>query len=453
MNKVLNFLAALGGVLFAVLLLGCGEEYKVGEGYVPYLEQSIFVLPETYSGEPYLAGSPAERLYMDAGTMKKFSAAYSLDGTYLTRKDADGRIQGTFWEVEGEIINLVSFRGTFETPGFRRIYLYSIDVLGDTIKDSLDVFVNTPIALELKSPEKDDNLVDPLAEDGVLFTWDVSGIDSWENSRCFLYASTNIDSLWDSQIRMNDCSHGERMKGPLAKGIPRDSSVTFYWGVKAVNFTEDNFSEVAVSPVQKFSTRFVNGDSAILKIPLIYQSLKAEDSVYSQILLTDAKGNEISTFENRKAKALVEIRVKPQSGLRLTVKEKERIEFKPVSIQMDVPVATLVLVDTLNLVDSIPPQGAPVKEGFSVSDSIRFYVLDRGSGIDVNRTSIIYEGDTLRADYAGNIMSFKNPCVSSCTIRLNVYDRAKNQIPETYWKIERRLDSTYVRGPFPGEAP
>lgn len=431
------------------LLSSCGEESLFSEEDVSTIEQSIFVVPEDFSGQPFLSGSPAKKTYIDINETAKFWAVYSLDGLYLTQRQASDYIQETLWEIENEFIDHTVIMASFDTPGHRQILLHSTDFLNDTITDTLDVFVNTPIGIELLSPMNKYNLVDPLAEEGVYLSWKISGSDSWENSTCSIFASSVKDSVWDNLIEQNDCSKKVQIEGSLVKELDKDTSLTFYWAVKAANFVDDGFIEIASSPIYQFSTKFIHSDSAVISIPIKYNSLKEQDIVSTQITVVNTLGDTLGVIHQNKPSTTIKFKVKPQPDLHIFLKEKRRTEYSQDSLRIDVPEASLFAMDTVFFYDSIPPQVAPLKERILSKDSIRFYALDNGSGIDATRTSYIAGSDTLHANFKNSIISFKNPCIRSCTIQVIAFDNAMNQSPETYWNIEIKTDSTFIYGPFP----
>lgn len=448
MIKRINIIALVIFLYATIMLAGCGKDSLFDASEVSSLEQSIFIVPANYTGLPFIGRSPAKTVYLDTNETIKIWAVYSLDGQYLTQREASSYIQGNFWEVEGESINLTAFRASFDTPGHRQVLLRSIDFLNDTIVDTLEVYVNTPIAVELVSPENKYNQVDPLAEEGVFLSWKISGTDPWENATCSVYASNNKDSVWNTLVEQNDCSQKAQIEGSLVKNIEKDTSLTFYWAVKAANFVDNNFIEIANSPIYQFSTKFLYSDSAVVVIPILYSGLKEKDSVNTQIILTNSAGDTIKSIQQTKRDTTIRLKVKAQTGLQVLLKELNRTDYRQAKFKIDVPEASLFLADSVIFYDSIPPQVAPLKGEFPATEEIKFFALDNGSGIDANRVSYVIESDTLQAKYSNSIISFKNPCTSSCMIRVSVFDNAKNQSPEIYWKIDIDGETTYIHGPF-----
>ena len=76
-----------------------------------------------------------------------------------------------------------SFEHTFDSVGYRIGILNTIDYTGDTLKDTIHIFVGTPLQISIVSPPLNAG-VEPLSDDYIELNWDISGIDPWEKSNC-----------------------------------------------------------------------------------------------------------------------------------------------------------------------------------------------------------------------------------------------------------------------------
>ena len=107
------------------------------------------------------------------------------------------------------------------------------------------------------------------------------------------------------------------------------------------------------------------------------------------------------------------------------------------------------LGDSLVFTDKIPPKASPVKTSLALTDSVRFYFMDSGSGINpTQKKFVIADFDTVTVTYESNILSFANPCRKDCQIRIPVPDNARNRNSELFWRMEPDKDSLRITGPF-----
>jgi len=144
------------------------------------------------------------------------------------------------------------------------------------------------------------------------------------------------------------------------------------------------------------------------------------------------------------------LNVPPQSGIKVLVKEKKLYEFAAESAFVDLNPSSINVLDTMVLKDLISPERWPVQTRILDGDSIRFYWMDNGSGINTTKTFVIFDGDTLDYKLDNAIISFKHSCLKSSKVQIEGKDYAGNSTSSLYWEIKRSAsseDSLYIEGP------
>lgn len=457
MKNLLIFLAIL-----CTLLTACGDDYTVSETSVPTLKQHVFVLPDRFNGQPYLSSTPVNTVYLDTSETVKLYAVYSLDGKYLTTDSSTDYYQSHSWEIDGEKFNISPLRFGFRTPGQRDIVLHTVDFLNDTLKDTVKVFVNTPISLYIDGPEDGYNLVQPGSDSEVELHWTLTGADPWETAWCSVYASFNASKVWKSNIGDVDCFHGAKIVGPFIKELllkeikektSPDTSVTIYWGVKAVLNTEDGFMEADSTAIFRFSTRYLNDDSARITIPFVYDDIRNADT-HTDAIVTSDRGDTLARENIKGSPASISVKISPQTKIHVQLIERDRKEFKADEVVIDALPGTHTTLDTIHFRDNIQPQVALLHNRISLGDSVVFYALDNGSYINPHRIFVTSGKDTLEYTYEEPFIKFKAPCIVSCKINVHVEDYARNSSPNLHWNISFSMenmfatDSVDIDGPF-----
>ena len=229
----------------------------------------------------------------------------------------------------------------------------------------------------------------------------------------------------------------------------KDTSLMVYWGVKATAFTDNGFEEQA-RDASSFSTKFTERRNSVIQVKPIYEGLTPGSKVSTKIVLINALGDTLKTVSYEKPNEPLNINVQPQSGLRIYTYETKLTDYEANPITIDVPERTMVrLADSIVFTDKIPPKASPVKTSLALTDSVRFYFMDSGSGINpTQKKFVIADFDTVTVTYESNILSFANPCRKDCQIRIPVPDNARNRNSELFWRMVPDKDSLRITGPF-----
>lgn len=456
MKRIVSALSILATM---VAILACGDSYLIEDGDQPTLGQHIFVLPDRYAGQPYNYDSPATTVYLDTNQTVRFWASYSLDGRYIPSDSSDDLFLSHSWTIEGENFNISPLRYRFLTPGFRRGILETIDLLNDTLRDTVNIYVNTPVSIGILAPVNGFNQVNPGPNSSVKLRWTLAGLDPWEKSKCYVYAAYNKEDVWNNALGSVNCSEGSTLSGNfLGDSLTRyitnhpksDTSVTIYWGVRAIFFTEDGFEEQDSTDIYHFSTLFMHNDSATIRIPVVYDNLR-NGNVHTKLLITNSDGDTLDYQDSKTSPTVFTSRVAAQTNIRIHVFDILKTEFESSDITASTISGTMTVVDTIHMQDHIQPQVALLQKAFPFNDSITFYALDKGAGINPNRIHVTVDSDSVEFNYDEPFIKFKSRCIVGCAIRISLEDNARNMNPKVFWETRASqgyLDSLYISGPY-----
>lgn len=447
MNKFIHP-ASLALFSLIALLWGCGDSFLFHEEDLATLHQYIYVVSDRASGEPYEHTKYSKNVYLDIDETVRFWSVYAINGKMISASDADEYILGKEWNLEGNHYNSSYIRYSFSTAGKRNVVLSSTDYLNDVSSDTISVYVNTPVAIKLTQPENGYNQVDPNSPEGIHFSWEVSGVDEWETAVCYVYAALSPDEIWDSPLGYTECDDMPHIEGPLFPDLPGDSSTSVYWGVIVSNYTEDGLIERDTSKIFHFSTRFTSSKMAHVLIPILYEDAWDRNSVFTQIAIIDEDGDTVTTYTNSSRDTIFDYWTVPKKTLTFVIRDLRYDEYEKQVLTVDIPVATEIKTAPVIFRDETAPQVDVANHAFSSSDSIRFIVMDNGSGIDSKSIKIESARDSIGFSYNNHLLSFKNNCIFTCFASIHIQDNAQNSGPSVYWKIDPRLDSIYVSGPY-----
>lgn len=448
MNKMLLLIAFM-----LALLCSCADDALVSE--IPAKKQVIYMAPGRFSEDPVDHYLPSTEFYIDQGQSVKLYLGIQSEGEKaLSGNDAAVYFASIHWTLENEVFNIPVFSYSFTESGKHTGQLQTVDAMGDTIRTPFTVYVNTPSSIKLEYPPNGYNLVEPQENPATPLRWSTQGIDEWETALCRVYLSQNRDSIWNSSLGSVNCSGEIFLKGPLIKdtNFIKDSSVTLYWAVKMTVQDGVKPDMYDSTEIFHFSTKITNRDSSTLTIPYRHVNCKKDLEAQTEMVLIQANGDTIKTFLNSDLNGAVTTKVKPQSGLKVILREKKLQEYAPESLLVDVPQGTQITLDTLQLLDRVKPQIALVTPAISDQGVLKFNIYDNGSGLNVSRIKATVGADTVSVLPAGETdFYFAGPCTSICRINVFGEDMAHNTLPAVYWVATSKKDSVYIQGPFPKE--
>ena len=438
-------------------LISCSDS-EIHSSDVPELTQSIFVVPESFYGEPYNGNryKASDKFYVNVNEKIRICGVYAINGEYISTDKSIPYYISHKWKIDNNEASATSVYSSFDKAGIHNITFETIDLLGDTIQTNAKIYVNTPTTIALQSPANNYNQVDGDNENGLELTWSISGIDPWETSYCTIFASYQKSNIWNSSLGNMDCTGSVNLLGVLnADANENGDSInhseetsTIYWGVRAIIKNESGQHEQAYSEVFNFSTKLKNDGAAIVEIPVVsLYNLFPERSKLTGAILS-AAGDTLSKISENKATANIKKTLNPQSNIKIVICNEVRTEYGCDSMTINLAPNTKTTTDTLFLRDNVKPNMTPVNTNFSTTEPIKFMLLDNGSGINASKILATINADTVQTKYENNIVSIVNTCPNECTLVINAEDYARNKAPNVYWKIKVNGLETKIYGPF-----
>jgi hypothetical protein len=455
MNYKFHSFPIIFSAIIAHLLISCSDS-EIHSSDVPEITQSIFVVPESYIGDPYNRYAPSDEFYVDINEKIRFCGIYSVNGEFVPSDQSIMYYNTHKWTVDNHEAGTSSLYYKFDKAGVHKVSFETIDHLGDTLLSRATVYVNTPTTISLQSPPNRYNLVNGDNPNGLELSWKVFGIDPWESSICVIYASYYRDEIWDSPLGETECSQSVDLMGRLKKDINENGdpinhvidNSTIYWGVRVLTKNSRGNIEQAYSDVFSFSTKLDNKGKAIIEVPVACMySQYPEKSKLKGAFISKA-GDTLSRFSDISVNSTIKKTLPPQSNVKIVVCDSIRTEYGCSSMTIDLAPGTKTLTDTLFLQDKVKPNMTPASTETSSSSPIKFFILDNGSGVNASRITTIMNNDTLKTVFDDYTLSIPNKCKKECKLVIKAEDYAQNKAPEVYWKISTVKSVTTVTGPF-----
>lgn len=451
---------ALLSILF---LVSCGDSSYFNNSEGTQLRQYVFAVPESYTGDAAFYFAPIKELLVDKGQTVKFVAGYSINDLMTTEDSTSKYYKNFVWELDGERFYSNSFRYTFSNTGTVHGSLKTVDLYDDTLVTPITVFVNAPEKVVLEFPYNGYNQAEPSTTSELPMRWKITGLEEWESATCKIHISNDIETIWENPIGETDCHDQATLWGPLLGsrewvynnlGIDlRDSSVTFFWGIKYSIYTDGNFKAEDSTDVFHFSTKILDNKKSIVKIPIKYKG--AYTDVSTEITFVSANGDTIGSLTNKYNENTISQKISPQSRVKVYLRELSLKDYGSDSLVIDVPPNTAVVTDTVVLVDNVPPQIAPSSTVQHLDSRIKFSIYDDGSGINYKKISATRDGIPLNIDVASESVYVYHACKQGmeCHIKIHVEDNERNAVSGLYWDVvlDDETDEAKINGPFLAE--
>lgn len=443
-------------IFFIVCILGCGSDPRFESGSVPKLESFIHFVPQSYYGISYLQFASVRNKEIPQGERGRLVAEIRIDGNSITSDYASDYIQNFIWTINGKSYISSSITQTFPDTGVYDVILKTIDFFSDTLKDTLSLYVTTPLSILPQSPANGFNSFKAFDSTGMTFEIQTTGINSWQNVVCKLYISMQKSAVWESFYDTIPCNGSYTIPGPFLTGdstLFADSALAFYWAVTANDSDSDLEFNTDSSSIQIFYSALVGTDSSHLVIPVRYRSLSSNVTPHGTLLLQNSKGDTIAQRSIQTNPAVYHLnRIYPDTLLTVTVFDTTLSEYGKIAQSFSLSKSSYFALDTLDLYDSVPPVRIPAKTRFTYGDSVQFYLYDAGSGISQNSLRVVLASDTLQYRIHGDVISFVPYCVFKCDLSISLRDYAGNASSPILWSVKHDGDSLDVTGPYnPGD--
>lgn len=298
------------------------------------------------------------------------------------------RTQESYWTLDGEKWSYeFSFRSCIPMPGQHTIAFILIDNFGDTLSDSLQVWVgNRPIL--------DDSLIIPFPR--------TQGIQP-ETGLSFAWNAYDPDSLYDLHyhFKLSDAKQQILLDTILNEAYliyrsPLSPLESYSWQVSA-------FNEIGMQSTKiingSFYTQGVHDEAGIIGNILTsgFGSKKSTEQLEISLSIIDSSDETIATdIINGDSDKSIPFQKKPlpPGNYRIVAKVLNFSDFMPDTMPVQLKPAKVYITDHLFLNDLTPPSIIPLskKDTLPFEDSLQFIVKDMGDNLSLNDISVSFDG-------------------------------------------------------------
>ncbi|MCF0225017.1 MAG: hypothetical protein HUK20_12170 [Fibrobacter sp.] len=351
------------------------------------------------------------------------------------------RLQRYYWNLDGKLFaNEFSFKNALHEPGIHQMTFVLIDFFGDTLRDSVTLYVAS-------HPTLDDTKFIPLDK-----TQSISPLEEMN----FLWYCEQQDSLWQTFYRftLTDVQSGQNLVDTLLKknqftytgGFAPLSK--YKWTVRAQN----ELGQQSPNTLENvFYTAGSRGESAITGL---LKTTSMETDTFFDLTLQDSSGKVIREFDKTKVNVDGRFILKalPAGKYILKVEQKDKPDFTPRTQSFTLQPMTVHEISEITLKDTAPPSISAlmdcVAEGDTLlyRDTLKFHVSDGGGTLKASRanvtldekiiTSIQLQKDTLYVPMppAENIWSYR-------ILNVTLLDQSQNKASRYfYMKPKKSFD-------------
>ena len=170
-------------IALSFFAVSCSDS-EISSSDISTISQSIYVVPASYTGEPYNRSYSSDNFYVDINEKIRICGVYSINGEHVSAVTAIPYYKTNKWAIDKDEANGASVYYSFNKAGVHDVTFETVDHLNDTLLSHAKIYVNTPARVSLQSPVNNYNQVDGNNEDGLELSWKLSGVDSWETASC-----------------------------------------------------------------------------------------------------------------------------------------------------------------------------------------------------------------------------------------------------------------------------
>ncbi len=297
------------------------------------------------------------------------------------------RIQRYYWTLDGDqFASEYNFKRPIDEPGIHEVAFIFVDYFGDTLTDTLHVYVASPPELDDTNyiPRSGTQNVSPTST--INFAWSAKDPDSlWELRHHFVLMESSSFSEEQKVLvdTLLDNAYFSYRKGfaPLGK---------YQWSVSSVN----ELQQASVQTIQgSFFTQGSLGECAI------YGNLRlSSNETFSTFHLTllDSSGNVLMDKEDfplNQANTSFSVKPLAEGKYTLLTSLDKYPDFSTDTLDFTLVQNQVRVLDTIVLRDTLPPTILTLEGGdtLSLTDTLKVLVFDEGGKIMQNFTRVKLE--------------------------------------------------------------
>jgi len=365
------------------------------------------------------------------------------------------RMQKYYWTLDGHRwASEFSFRTNIAEPGHHKIALVLIDYFGDTLSDTLNVWVGNP-------PVLNDSLIIPLTgtqglspDEALSFAWNAYDPDSIYDIRYhFTLSNRSNDTLLDTTLS----------NSYLVYKKPFQPLETYHWQVSAYN-------EIGMEAQQTidgtFHTKGIKDESCIIgEIQTSgHKNRHSSEKIKIQVSFIDTSGKAIMTDTLAGAtNSTLEYKTNPipAGTYKVVASSIDFSDYLGDSTTVKVLPSEVIQAKSLFLADMIPPTISSVKDNadtLDLGDTLLFHVEDNGDNLSPEDISVTFDSksidgtislknDTLVVPMTGapHSTTFRLLTLSATDLSGNESKRSFYVKPDRFW-FECNADTTIYEG-------
>ncbi len=436
-------------LVFIALLSTCAEPFE--QNSEQKLSVHLHLVHEELLGTDPYSKEPDSAVAIAVGEQVELWATPILGNSIITLEATDTLpYREAFWTLNGSITTGFRISKIFNEAKTDTAIFHLIEFLGDTIRDTLILYINKPLIINLLFPEADQLDLPLYSHEPITFRWELAGVDSWESATVQLRIQKG-DSLYVQSVSANNGT------GSMEVYLPQchpDSICTYWWNLLAwvespmgTGSTDQDTSSIRLLQSRKQHEVFAN---MILFVRLGSNKPTSSTVVYS--IHQDLLDTIYWTMDTLTGKASSPSLI---PGQWLIVAEDSLMkEFRADTLEVDLQAGTLRdLGEIMILKDVIPPQItalAPYLLQRNLTDTLRFLTSDFGSGL---LTGSIESSWTLESKVYNDTIEFSwNQLTQTdldSAIHISVKDKTGNMSSDCYWRLLASTESlAKVTGPF-----
>ncbi|HSQ42472.1 MAG TPA: hypothetical protein VLM37_09355 [Fibrobacteraceae bacterium] len=432
------------------LLLGCGSDNLYNKSSASTLQVTLHLVPESLLGMDGSYLTPRHEALVNLDEQIELWGAFHLENTLVAQDSVNTVVNASFWELNGDTNGDNVYDLSLDSVGLYQAIFHWVEFTGDTLRDTLLLYVNEPLGITLHSPQN--NLLNVKTDEGdtLLFNWTFTGLDDWEAPQTTLYVYN------DSGDIVSEATTTENQIQLSTAGLcDQDAPCRFWWRLKTrtsmVLDSETIEADETTSSTRMFQTSLDNPDSAQMSVQVVLSGSSPDSGTY--VYSFDAFGNkQIWTLDSSTGNAQSPM-LTPGSWT-VVAGDSLRDEYTPESLSVSLDSGSYRnLDDSLILQDLIAPQEwlLDSRTRNASNDSLVFYFYDNGSGVDTSTLTNNWSR-TVRAYTDGQYLRIYWTSLDSgatISLTLGASDNAGNSSLRCSWKLVWLSDSMFQpQGPY-----
>ncbi|MCQ2092613.1 MAG: hypothetical protein MJY85_08030 [Fibrobacter sp.] len=342
------------------------------------------------------------------------------------------RSRDYFWTKDGEFFAFeYNTKKAIFDPGYHQFNFVFIDFFGDTLIDTLHLYVGSTPELDNKNFIPANNTQYIGVNDFVNFAWNVYDPDSmWDMSHHFVLKQAkgyykNPKVLVDTILYDANFTYRKGFE-PLG---------AYEWSVSVQNELHQTAQETIHSTLY---TKGVNSEAALFGF-VKYNS--TENTIPLHLWMTNSKSTLVydETLSYARGSA---ISIKPLNpgDYTLYTMAKDKPDFNVDSTKISIVANRVLVLDTISLEDTTPPRisiANSLDDTMDYSDTLKFTIKDFGSKVQEKRIKVALETSSVSTfKFSNDTLFVTLPELenswSTRIISITAYDYSGNKAQETF---------------------